>query len=121
NDFIISFPTGLSRGQKIYKPITRLTMHLGDVRNVEKMPIPYFCIASNIENGEQVILDSGSLAKAVSASGAIPSLFSPVQIDGMLLTDGGVTNNYPVKELKARGADIIIGVDVQDKIGRASW
>src|SRR5690606_15128571 len=63
-----------------------------------------------------VILDSGSLAKAVSASGAIPSLFSPVSIDDMLLTDGGVTNNYPVKELRERGADIIIGIDVQDTL-----
>ena len=116
DNFRISFPSGLSRGQNIYNLISRLTMHLGDVRDFEKMPIPFFCIASNIETGEQVILDKGSLAKAVSASGAIPSLFSPVQIDGMLLTDGGVTNNYPVKELIARGAEIIIGVDVQDTL-----
>src|SRR5690606_9399271 len=70
----------------------------------------------NIETGAQVILESGSLPKAVSASGAIPSLFSPVRIDGMLLTDGGVTNNYPVQELRDRGAEIIIGVDVQDTL-----
>src|SRR5690606_36475720 len=46
----------------------------------------------------------------------IPSLFSPVRIDGMLLTDGCVTNNYPVQELRDRGAEIIIGVDVQDTL-----
>ncbi|HSP40212.1 MAG TPA: patatin-like phospholipase family protein [Gillisia sp.] len=116
DNFQISFPSGLSRGQNIYNLVSRLTMHLGDVRDFSKMPIPFFCIASNIETGEQVILESGSLPKAVSASGAIPSLFSPVRIDGMLLTDGGVTNNYPVKELRDRGAEIIIGIDVQDTL-----
>ncbi len=116
DNFQISFPSGLSRGQNIYNLVSRLTMHLGDVRDFSKMPIPFFCIASNIETGEQVLLDSGSLPKAVSASGAIPSFFSPVKIDGQLLTDGGVTNNYPVQELRDRGAEIIIGIDVQDTL-----
>jgi NTE family protein len=116
DNFQISFPSGLSRGQNIYNLVSKLTMHLGDIRDFSEMPIPFLCIASNIETGEQVILESGSLPKAVSASGAIPSLFSPVMIDGMLLTDGGVTNNYPVQELRDRGADIIIGVDVQDTL-----
>ncbi|MBK5192847.1 MAG: patatin-like phospholipase family protein [Flavobacteriaceae bacterium] len=116
DDFKISFPSGLSKGQNIYNLMSRLTMHLGNIQDFSKMAIPFFCIASNVETGEQVILESGSLAKAVSASGAIPSVFSPVKIDGKLLTDGGVTNNYPVIQLRERGADIIIGVDVQDSL-----
>jgi NTE family protein len=116
DDFKISFPSGLSKGQNIYNLMSRLTMHLGNIQDFSKMPIPFFCIASNVETGEQVILERGSLAKAVSASGAIPSVFSPVKIDGKLLTDGGVTNNYPVIELRERGANIIIGVDVQDSL-----
>jgi NTE family protein len=116
NDFKISFPSGLSKGQNIYNLMSRLTLHLGNFQDFSKMPIPFFCVASNVETGEEVILESGSLAKAVSASGAIPSVFSPVKIDGKLLTDGGVTNNYPVSELRKRGADIIIGVDVQDSL-----
>jgi len=116
DDFKISFPSGLSKGQNIYNLMSRLTTHLGNIEDFSKLPIPFFCVASNIETGEEVILESGSLAKAVSASGAIPSVFSPVKIDGKLLTDGGVTNNYPVSELRERGADIIIGVDVQDSL-----
>lgn len=50
------------------------------------------------------------------ASSAFPSLFSPVEIDGKLLIDGGVVNNYPVDEVLKLGADIIIGVDVQDDL-----
>jgi len=116
DNFKLAFPSGLSKGQNIYNLISRLTMHLGNVQDFSKMPIPFLCIAADIENGEQVILDSGSLPKAVSASGAIPSIFSPVKINGRLLTDGGVANNYPVEELRKRGADIIIGVDVQDSL-----
>jgi predicted acylesterase/phospholipase RssA len=44
------------------------------------------------------------------------SLFSPVEIEGRLLVDGGVTNNYPIDEVRKLGADIIIGVDVQDDL-----
>lgn len=116
DQFEIRFPSGLSNGQNIYNLISRLTMHLGHERNFSKLPIPFFCIASDIETGEEVVLDSGSLPKAVSASGAIPSVFSPVKVNGRILTDGGVTNNYPVEELSRRGAEIIIGVDVQDTL-----
>lgn len=116
DNFRISFPSGLSKGQNIYNLISRLTLHLGHERDFSKLPIPFFCIASDIETGEEVVLDSGSLPKAVSASGAIPSIFSPVRMNGRILTDGGVTNNYPVEEMKRRGAEIIIGVDVQDTL-----
>ena len=116
DNFDIAFPSGLSKGQNIYNLMTRLTMHVSDVDDFDDLPIPFFCIAANIETGDEVILDSGSLAKSLSASGAIPTILSPINIDGQLLTDGGVANNYPVEELRRRGADIIIGVDVQDSL-----
>ncbi|WP_373057357.1 patatin-like phospholipase family protein [Zunongwangia sp. H14] len=116
NHFKIGFPSSLSKGQNIYNLMSRLTMHVGNISDFSNLPIPFFCTAADIETGEEVILDEGSLAKAVSASGAIPSLFSPVKINGRLLTDGGVANNYPVEELKKRGAEVIIGVDVQDSL-----
>ncbi len=116
DNFKIGFPSGLSKGQNIYNLMSRLTMHVGNIDKFEKLPIPFFCVAADIETGEEVILDSGSLPRAVSASGAIPSFFSPVKIGGRLLTDGGVANNYPVEELRKRGAEVIIGVDVQDSL-----
>ncbi|QYA25017.1 patatin [Gramella sp. MT6] len=116
DNFDISFPTGLFKGQNIYNLMSRLTMHVSDVNDFSELQIPFFCVAANVETGEAVILDSGSLAKAISASGAIPTILSPIKIDDQLLTDGGVANNYPVEELKRRGADIIIGVDVQDTL-----
>lgn len=114
--FKIGFPSGLSKGQNLYNYMNYLTTHLGDLTDFSKLPIPYFCIATDIETGKQVILDKGSLPLVISASGAIPSIFTPVKIDGRILTDGGVSNNYPIEELKKRGVDVIIGVNVQDSL-----
>ena len=116
DDLKIGFPSALSRGQNIYNLMSKLTLHLEDKKDFADLPIPFFAVAANIETGEEVILDSGHLPQAISASAAIPSLFSPVLIDGQLLVDGGVVNNYPVAEIKRRGADIVIGVDVQDTL-----
>src|SRR5690606_21449953 len=56
------------------------------------------------------------LPRAIAASGALPSVFNPVLIDDVVMIDGGVVNNYPVKEVRAKGMDVIIGVDVQDSL-----
>jgi NTE family protein len=114
--FRISLPSALSRGQNVYNLLYQLMLPVNDIRDFEKLPIPFFCIATDMETGESLILDKGRLAEAVTASGALPSLFQPVTIDDKILIDGGVTNNFPVEELRAKGMDIIIGVDVQDAL-----
>ena len=114
--FEISFPTGLSNGQNIYNLFSKLTSHVNHITDFSKLPIPFLCVATNAENGEMVLLENGYLPRAVSASGALPTLFNPVVINDMILIDGGIVNNYPIKELKAKGVDVIIGVDVQDGI-----
>ncbi|AUP81635.1 patatin [Flavivirga eckloniae] len=113
NDFKIKLPSALSRGQNTYSLLSRLTLHLNEIDDFSELPIPFFCIATNIETGEAVMLDKGNLAQSVMASGALPSIFQPVVIDDKVLTDGGVVNNYPIDELRAKGMDVIIGVDVQ--------
>lgn len=116
NDFKIGIPKALSKGLYNFNLLSRLTRNVRYIRNFNQLPTPFLCIGSNIETGEQVILDRGNLAQAMIASAAFPSLFSPVEIDGKLLVDGGVTNNYPVDEIKKLGADVIIGVDVQNDL-----
>jgi len=115
-NFKIGFPTAFSKGLYNYTTVNRLTDHVRNVRDFDKLPIPFVCIATDIETGEEVVLHKGVLPDAILASGAFPSLYSPVEIDGRLLIDGGVTNNYPIEEVKKMGADIIIGVDVQDPL-----
>jgi len=114
--FKIKLPSGLSSGQNSFNLFSKLTLHVSDIKDFSKLPIPFFCIATNIETGKPVVLNKGSLAQAVSASSAFPSLFQPVIIDDQILIDGGVVNNYPIDELKAKGVDLIIGVNVQDDL-----
>ncbi|WP_417884726.1 patatin-like phospholipase family protein [Zunongwangia sp.] len=116
DNFSLGFPSGLSKGQNIYNLMSGLTVHLNNQTDFSKLPIPFFCVATDVESGEEVILDKGSLAKSVAASGAIPTVFAPVKINDRLLIDGGIVNNYPVEELKKRGVDVVIGVDVQDTL-----
>lgn len=114
NNFRLGLPSGLSKGLYNFNLMSRLTQHVSDVRDFDKLPIPFLCIATDVETGEQIVLDEGILAQAIIASGALPTLYSPVEINGRLLIDGGVVNNYPIEELKNRGIDFIIGIDVQD-------
>ncbi|WP_343488201.1 patatin-like phospholipase family protein [Allomuricauda sp. d1] len=113
DNFKVSFPQGLSGGQNVYNELVRLLFHVKDVDDFDKLPVPFVCIATNVETGEEIVLDQGYLPEAIMASGTLPSLFEPAEIDGKILIDGGVVNNYPIEEVRAMGADVIIGVDVQ--------
>ena len=112
----ISIPSGLSKGMYNYNLISKLTHQVRHIQNFSDLKIPFLCNATNLETGEEKIFRNGSLPLVLTASSAFPSLFSPVEIDGDLYVDGGVSNNYPVEEVRKMGADIIIGVDVQDDL-----
>ena len=71
-------------------------------------------------NGSEVVFHEGILATAMRSSMSIPGVFAPVDLDGMVLVDGGMVNNYPVDVALAMGADYIIGVDVQSPLLKAS-
>ncbi|MFC5047915.1 patatin-like phospholipase family protein [Aquimarina hainanensis] len=114
--FKIGLPKSLSKGQNLYNQFAQLTSHVSHITDFDKLPVPFFCMAANLETGEQVLLDKGYLPDAVSASGALPSVYDPVELNGILMTDGGVANNYPIKEIKKKGAQVVIGVDVQDSL-----
>ncbi|MCL5127385.1 patatin-like phospholipase family protein [Algibacter sp. L4_22] len=114
DNFKIKLPSALSRGQNTYNLFSSLTLPFNGISDFNKLHIPFFCIATNVETGKQVVLDTGDLTQSIMASSALPSLYQPVIINNNVLIDGGVTNNYPIEELRAKGMDKIIGVDVQD-------
>lgn len=116
SNFRIGIPEALSKGMYNYNLLSSLTRNVRHVRDFNKLPTPFLCIGTNIETGQEVLLNKGNLVQAMMASAAFPSLFTPVEIDGNLLVDGGVVNNYPIQEVRNLGADIIIGVDVQDDL-----
>lgn len=109
----ISLPFGIKYGQNVTQLLSSLVASSHQFKSFSEFQTPFLCIGTDIGNGESVVLDHGDLAYAMRASMAIPTVFTPVTIDGRLLVDGGLVNNFPVKELVDRGCDIIIGIDVQ--------
>ncbi len=85
-------------------------------RKVEDTKIPFYPVATDINTGETVTLEKGSLAKAIRASSAIPGIFVPVNFGSRLLVDGGVTDNIPCDIAKNKGADIVIAVNLSKDI-----
>ena len=106
-------PAGLRSGQNISNLLSKLTSPAYPFSDFNKFPIPFYCVAADIELGQSVLLNSGYLADAMRASMSIPTLFTPIEINNKMLVDGGLFNNYPADIMKQMGADIIIGVDVQ--------
>jgi NTE family protein len=88
-----------------------LRKNVGDC-TFKDLKIPFAVITCDIMTGERVVIDSGPLAPAVRASAAIPGLFSPVEMNGHLLVDGGTVDNFPVEQVRAMGANYIIGVNL---------
>ena len=114
--FKIGVPTAYSKGAYLYSLLNKLFYKERFTKDFNQLPIPFLCVATDIEKGKEVVLNQGYLPQAIMASATLPSLFSPIEIDGKLLVDGGVTNNYPIDEIRKLGADIIIGVDVQNDL-----
>lgn len=108
----VKFSTGLIRGQMLNELIQRYFWTSMSYQTYDEFPIPFRCIATNSANGEAVVFDRGSLATAVRASMAIPTAFTAVQYDSILLVDGGVVSNFPVEQVLNMGADYVIGVNV---------
>lgn len=108
----IQEPTGLIYGQKISLLLNRLTAPLYENADFDSLPLPFRCVAADLITGNEIVLRRGSLAKALRASMAVPSIFTPIEWGDSLLVDGGVLNNMPVDVVKDMGADFIIAVNV---------
>lgn len=112
-DFAVVLPTALSDGQRIHDLFSHWTAGVHEIDDFSQLPIPFLCIGTDIETGEAIILEKGKLADAMRASAALPGLISPYEIDGHVMTDGGVSNNYPAEEVKNKGMDYLIGITVE--------
>lgn len=107
-------PTGVIHGQMLGEMLARYCWPAKNYNTFDEFPIPFRCIATDVSTGKEIVFKDGSLAMALRASMAIPTAFTPVDLDSTLAVDGGVVNNFPVDEVINMGADIVIGVSVGD-------
>ena len=103
---------GLARGDKLEEFVrTKVS-----TANIEDLKLPFAAVATDLNRGTRVVLDKGSVARAVRASSAIPGVFNPVEFQGRLLVDGGLMDNIPISVAREKGADIVIAVDISENV-----
>ena len=112
NNGELELPQGLLQGQKLLLLLKSLTLPVATIDDFDQLRIPFRALATDISTGQPVVLKKGDLALSMRASASIPSAFAPVEINGKLLVDGGVSNNLPVKIVQEMGAERLIVVDV---------
>ncbi len=105
-------PMGVLAGQKLGILLRKFTLPFSEVRDFDRLPIPYRAVAADLATGDPVVLSKGDIARCMRASMAIAGFFSPVELDGRLLTDGGAARNLPIDVVRAMGADIVIAIDI---------
>ena len=114
-----SLPSGYIYGQNVNNLISSLTVGYQDSIDFKDLPKPYVCIAADMVTGKAKIWHSGKINQAMRSTMSIPGMFAPVKVDGMVLVDGGIRDNYPTALAREMGADIIIGVDLSQ--GRKTY
>ena len=112
----LSLPSGFLESQELWLILEKYFFPVVCLHEFDSLSIPYRCIATDLSTGEPVVLAKGNIVNSIRASMAIPGVFSPVDIDGRRLVDGGVTRNFPVSDLKDMGARFAIGVSVSTPI-----
>ncbi len=110
---LFSLPGGVVQGQNVMMLLCNLTRDYHGTQSFQDLPIPFACVASNLETGDEHVMYEGFLPLSISSSMAIPSIFAPVTLGDSIYVDGGITNNFPVDVVKNMGADILIGVDLE--------
>lgn len=112
NHKIIFPPKSYSKGQKNISLLKDLFQGTDHIEDFSKLPIPFLCIGTNLESGKIKIFEKGNLTSSIMASSAYPSLIDPIKINDSIYVDGAMTVNYPSKQLKDKGMNIVIGVDL---------
>ena len=112
DDGSLGLPLGVLQGQNLALLLEKLFARVGAVEDFDQLPIPFRAVAADIATGETVVFSQGHLALAVRASMSIPAVLTPVEVDGRLLVDGGISNNIPVDIARQMGVDRVIVVDI---------
>ena len=113
-NFMPKLPSGVVGGKTASQRLNELFYGALRVEDFRKFPRKFAAVATDLESGEGVMIDKGSIATAIRESLSIPSVFAPIRDGKRLYIDGGVVRNLPVQDVKVLGADYTIGVNVGD-------
>lgn len=106
-----TLPMGYINGFNIEAILSNLSVGYHDDTTFDRLPIPFYCVSSDLVSAKANYHTEGSIVQAMRATMSIPGVFSPVRMQSRILVDGGTRNNFPVDIAKSMGADIIIGAE----------
>jgi NTE family protein len=110
-------PAGVISRQSIATHLERNLWPVHDVTDFMLLPTAFGALATDLATGDAILLQAGSLAQAIEGSAAVPGVFAPLTMaDGRRVIDGAVNRNIPAEDARAMGADILICVDVSERI-----
>lgn len=109
----LSGPNGYNSGQGVGLLLDQIAFPESGVPSFDDFPIPFRCVATDMQSGDAIVLHDGSLSQAIRASMAIPGLFTPIEIKGHVLADGGMVQNIPVETVRAMDSDVVIAVELR--------
>lgn len=123
-DFLVKYRVGIKDGQAHLPTSLVPNAKLGHLLQTavadskaaaefDSLVTPFRAIAMDLVTGEEVILDSGSLDRAMLATVSAPGTLPPVDIDGRMLITGSLLNNLPVDVAREMGADVVVAVDIE--------
>lgn len=109
----VRLPDALNSGQFVLSTLSHLFQEVHADTNFQEFQIPFACVGTDLTTGEMIVFKSGDLPEILRASSAFPSIFSPYEVNGRLMVDGGIRNNIPIELLHDEGMEFIIASDAQ--------
>ena len=108
----LTAPIGAVSSRVLESHLRRMTLGSTQVHDFDMLPTPFRAVATDMETGQAVVMESGDLARALRSSMSVPGVFAPTEVDGRILGDGGLVNNLPVDVVRQMGAQRVIAVNI---------
>jgi NTE family protein len=110
----VQFPEGFNSGQQVSLILDQVALPYSEIQSFNDLPIPFACVATDLVSGRAHVFRSGSLSLALRSTMSLPAVFTPVRTKDAIYADGGLLNNIPIEVAKQMGAELILGVHLDE-------
>jgi len=111
----LQVPAGFNTGQDVSLILDRIALPYSQIKSFDDLPIPFACVATDLVSASEHVFRNGPLDLALRSTMSLPGIFTPVHSDGHIYVDGGLMNNIPVSVAKSMGAEITLGIHLEEE------
>jgi NTE family protein len=109
----LRFPSGFNSGQQVSLILDRIALPYSELTSFDDLPIPFACVATDLQSGKEYVFRSGPLAVALRSTMSLPGVFTPVRSGDHIYADGGLLNNIPINVAREMGAEVVLGIHLE--------